>query len=118
MCKPDIGYEVMGGTFVSWRDVGGFPKAPCDDPDPGYKFSNLTPGTTYTMSVRAYRRVDDVKHYSTVSSMTTATLGVAPTPTPSPTPTVEPTPTPTENRARAKMYSAVSLTTPPRYTSA
>ena len=30
----------------------------------------------------------------------------------------EPTPTPTENRASAKMYSVVSLTTPPRYTSA
>src|SRR5699024_8369088 len=42
VCKPDIGYEVLGGAFTEWRDVGGFPNAPCDDPDIGYKFSGLS----------------------------------------------------------------------------
>ena len=53
VCKPDIGYEVLGGTFKDWRDVGGFPNAPCDDPDPGYKFSGLSVNTSYVLSIRA-----------------------------------------------------------------
>lgn len=44
MCQPDIGYEFKGGVFNDWHDAGGFPHAPCDDPDPGYKFSGLAPG--------------------------------------------------------------------------
>ena len=39
VCQPDYGYEVRAGQGADWRDVGGFPNAPCDDPDPGYKFS-------------------------------------------------------------------------------
>lgn len=75
VCKPYIGYEMAGGGFRGWRDVGGFPHAPCDDPDPGYKFSGLNAGTTYTLRIRAYRVVAGVKHYSLVSSVTASTLG-------------------------------------------
>jgi hypothetical protein len=90
VCKPDIGYEVQGGTFTEWRDVGGFPNAPCDDPDPGYKFSRLAPGTTYTFSIRAYRLTDGVKDYSSVSSMTATTAGESPPPPTEPPPTPPP----------------------------
>lgn len=82
VCKPDIGYEVMGGTFADWRDVGGFPNAPCDDPDPGYKFSGLAAGTTYTFSVRAYRLTNGVKEYSAPASMTATTASASATPAP------------------------------------
>ena len=85
VCKPDIGYEVLGGTFTDWRDVGGFPTAPCDDRDPGYKFSGLTVNTSYPLSIRAYRLTNGVKEYSTVSSVTFSTKGVSP-PTLSSTP--------------------------------
>ncbi|RYB90727.1 hypothetical protein EUA06_10590 [Nocardioides glacieisoli] len=78
VCKPDIGYEVLGGTFADWRDVGGFPNAPCDDPDPGYKFNGLAAGTVYTFSVRAYRITDGVKEYSGASQMTATTTGTSP----------------------------------------
>ena len=61
MCKPDIGYEVQGGSFPDWHDVGGFPNAPCEDPDVGYKFGGLEPGTVYTLAIRAYRVTDGVK---------------------------------------------------------
>lgn len=81
VCKPDIGYEVLGGAFADWRDVGGFPNAPCDDRDPGYKFSGLSAGTAYTLSVRAYRITDGVKEYSAASQMTATTTGSSP-PTP------------------------------------
>lgn len=74
VCKPDIGYEVLGGAFATWRDVGGFPNAPCDDPDIGYKFSSLEVNTSYTLSIRAYRITDGVKEYSTVSDLTASTL--------------------------------------------
>jgi len=86
VCKPDIGYEVRGGAFADWRDVGGFPNAPCDDPDPGYKFSGLTTATTYVLSIRAYRLVSGVKDsYSPESSITASTLAQTPSPTPSAT---------------------------------
>ena len=82
VCKPDIGYEVLGGAYLVWRDVGGFPNAPCDDRDPGYKFSGLSAGTTYTLSIRAYRLTAGVKEYSAASSMTaTTTAGTATPPT-------------------------------------
>ena len=94
VCKADVGYEVRGGTFADWHDVGGFPNGPCDNPDPGYKFSGLTPATTYVLSIRAYRLVAGVKDsYSTESSITASTL--APTPSPNPNPTESPTATPT-----------------------
>ena len=71
MCKADIGYEVRGGGFADWQDGGGFPNCPCDNPHPGYKFSGLTPATTYVLSIRAYRLVAGVKDsYSTESSIT------------------------------------------------
>jgi hypothetical protein len=98
VCKADIGYEVRGGVFADWHQVGGFPNAPCDDPDPGYKFTGLTPATTYVLSIRAYRLVAGVKDsYSTESSITASTLAEipSPTPTPTPTPTMSPTPSPT-----------------------
>jgi hypothetical protein len=82
VCKPDIGYEVLGGVFADWRDVGGFPNAPCDDPDPGYKFSGLTAGTTYTFQVRAYRITGGVKEYSAPASMTASTSAASTSPTP------------------------------------
>lgn len=53
VCQPDIGYEFRGGSYTEWYDHGGFPNAPCDDPDPGFKFSRLAPGTTYELSARA-----------------------------------------------------------------
>ena len=81
VCKPDIGYEVLGGAFADWRDVGGFPNAPCDDHDPGYKFSGLSAGTTYTLSIRAYRITGGVKEYSAASSMTATTAAGTTTPT-------------------------------------
>ena len=85
VCKPDVGYEVRGGTFADWHDVGGLPNGPCDNPDPGYKFSGLTPATTYVLSIRAYRLVAGVKDsYSTESSTTASTLAPTPTPTASP----------------------------------
>ena len=96
VCKPDIGYEVLGGAFVDWRDVGGFPNAPCDDPDPGYKFSGLTAGTTYTLSVRAYRITDGVKEYSAPASMTATTTASSTEPLPAgdvPAPTMAAGPT-------------------------
>lgn len=90
ICQADIGYEMKGGQFTDWHDVGWFPHAPCDDPDPGYKFKDLGPGTTYTFSVRAYRLVGGVKtDFSSESTITATTLGATPTPTPTPT---EPTP--------------------------
>ena len=73
VCKPDIGYEVLGGGFADWHDVGGFPNAPCDDPDLGYKFRGLTAATTYTLSIRAYRIVNGSKQFSTASSITAST---------------------------------------------
>jgi titin len=73
VCRPDYGYEVRAGLGAAWRDVGGFPNAPCDDPDPGYKFSGLTPATTYVLSVRAYHLVDGVKVYSAEASLTVST---------------------------------------------
>jgi hypothetical protein len=86
VCKPDIGYELRGGAFADWRDVGGFPNAPCDDPDLGYKFSGLTPATTDVLSIRAYRLVAGVKDsYSPESSITASTLAQTPSPTPSAT---------------------------------
>jgi hypothetical protein len=104
VCKPDIGYEVMGGTFADWQDVGGFATA-CDTAAPGYRFNGLTPNTTYTFSVRAYRLADGVKvAYSSVATLTATTLedttststvtASEPTPTPTPEPTPEPSPTP------------------------
>jgi len=102
-CKPDLGYEVLGGAFPDWHDLGGFAAA-CDDPDPGYKFTGLTPGTTYTLSIRAYRMGEDGTVWSTASSMTATTLGTSPAaateaeadlvPTPMPNP--EPVPAPSE----------------------
>lgn len=90
-CQPDIGYEITGGTFTEWTDLGGFPGAPCNNTSVGYKFSNLTPGTSYTLSVRAYRLVDGVKIvHSSESSITATTLGTAPEPTPTPTPSQPP----------------------------
>lgn len=87
ICQADIGYEMKGGQFTEWHDVGWFPHAPCDDPDPGYKFKNLDPGTTYTFRVRAYRLVDGVKtDFSSESAITVTTLGTTPTPTEPPTP--------------------------------
>lgn len=77
-CKPDLGYEVLGGAFPDWHDVGGFAAA-CEDPDPGYKFTGLTPGTTYTLSIRGYRLGEDGTVWSTASSMTATTLGTSPT---------------------------------------
>jgi hypothetical protein len=100
VCKPEIGYEVMGGAFTDWRDVGGFPNAPCDDPDPGFKFTGLAQGTAYTLSIRAYRLTDGVKEYSTASSMTATTTGEA-TPPPTGTGTVAP----------ASMYSTPTAVT-------
>ena len=86
VCKPDIGYEMLGGTFTDWRDVGRFPNAPCNDPDPGYKFSGLTPASSYTFSVRAYRLTDGVKEYSAGSSMTATTTPGSTPPTDPPSP--------------------------------
>ncbi|MCC2592243.1 hypothetical protein LKO27_02245 [Tessaracoccus sp. OS52] len=74
VCRPDIGYEFLGGAYTQWFDKGGFMSAPCDDPDPGFKYSGLTPNTAYLLSVRAYRIVDGVRYYSTVSSITLSTL--------------------------------------------
>lgn len=92
VCQDDIGYEVKGGPYAEWHDVGGFPHAPCDDPDPGYKFSGLEPSTTYRLSVRAYRIVDgDRTDFSPASSITATTLAAGPSPT-APGPVAPPTP--------------------------
>ncbi len=94
VCQPDIGYEFRGGVYSDWHDVGGFPNAPCNDPDPGYKFSHLTPGTTYTLSVRAYRIVDGVKvDFSAAASLSLTTLGGTTTPPPTTPPPTTPPPT-------------------------
>lgn len=75
VCRADIGYEFRGGAYLDWHDAGTFPDAPCEDPDPGYKFSDLAPGMTYELSIRAYRIVNGVKtDYSAVASMRTSTL--------------------------------------------
>ncbi|SDL73749.1 hypothetical protein SAMN04488242_2640 [Tessaracoccus oleiagri] len=129
VCQPDIGYEFKGGAYADWYDHGGFPNAPCDDPDPGFKFSGLAPGTTYTLSVRAYRIVDGAKtDFSPASSVTGTTLGdpapspspsptPSPSPSPSPTPTASPTPTPTpEPTTNPQGISALSLTGPTNLT--
>ena len=73
-CQPDIGYEFMGGALAGWNDHGGFGGTACDTPVPGFKFSGLLPGTTYVLSVRAYRVVDGVKSYSPVATLTATTL--------------------------------------------
>ena len=102
VCKPDIGYEVMGGPFADWQDIGGFASS-CDTAAPGYRFNGLAPDTSYTFSVRAYRLADGVKvAYSSVATLTATTLAdTTPTaarttaePSPTPTPAPEPTPTP------------------------
>lgn len=86
-CQTDIGYEFRGGIYIDWHDAGGFPNAPCSDPDPGYKFSGLIPDTSYQLSVRAYRLVDGVKtDYSSQTSITATTL---PSTTPTPAVAVE-----------------------------
>lgn len=69
ICQPDIFYEMRGGEFADWHLHGTFPTAPCDDPDPGFKFQNLQPDTAYTFEVRAYRLIGDEKYYSPVSSI-------------------------------------------------
>ncbi|HQZ84299.1 MAG TPA: hypothetical protein PLB21_01550, partial [Actinomycetota bacterium] len=75
VCMADIGYEFKGGIYATWHDAGGFPKAPCNDPDPGYKFSGLVPATTYVLSVRSYRIIDGVKtDFSNESSISATTL--------------------------------------------
>ena len=43
VCRPDYGYEVHAGLGSAWRDVGGFPNAPCDDPDPGLQVQRADP---------------------------------------------------------------------------
>ncbi|WP_281279918.1 hypothetical protein [Tessaracoccus rhinocerotis] len=101
VCQADIGYEFNRGA--GWVDAGGFSGSACTNPDPGYKFSGLSHGTTYDLQVRAYRLVDGVKaQFSSASSLTATALGEAgtdPTPSPTPRPTGEPTaspsPTPT-----------------------
>ena len=99
ICQLDYGYEVRAGLGAAWRDVGGFPNAPCDDPDPGYKFSGLTPSTTYVLSVRAYHIVGGVKDYSPEASLSASTLeGTTPPPTTTTTTTTTLPGTPTTTR--------------------
>jgi titin len=73
-CQPDYAYEVRAGG-AAWRDVGGF-SSECSNQSPGYKFSGLTPATTYVLSVRAYHLVDGVKVYSPAASLTTSTTTI------------------------------------------
>ena len=63
-----------------WVDIGGFANV-CADPDPGYSFRNLTPSTTYVLSIRAYHLVDGVKIYSPAVSITGTTLDPSAPPT-------------------------------------
>lgn len=74
ICQPDIFYEMRGGEYEDWYLHGTFPTAPCDDPDPGFKFSNLQPDTAYTFEVRAYRLVGASRYYSPVSTISGRTL--------------------------------------------
>ncbi|WP_185975597.1 hypothetical protein [Tessaracoccus rhinocerotis] len=73
-CQTDIGYEFNSGS--GWLEGGMFGGNACDNPDPGYKFKNLASGTTYRLSVRAYRLVDGAKvDFSQPSTLTGTTLG-------------------------------------------
>ena len=76
VCQSDYGYEVRAGLGAAWHDVGGFSNAPCSNPWPGYKFTGLTPWTTYVLSVRAYHLVDGAKVYSPEASLTTSTTTI------------------------------------------
>ena len=73
VCQPDYGYEVRAGQGGSWVDVGGFANV-CSSASFGYKFSGLSPSTTYVLSVRAYHLVNGTKVYSPEASLTTSTL--------------------------------------------
>ena len=75
VCQPDYGYEVRAGLGAAWHEVGGFSND-CSNPWPGYKFSGLTPWTTYVLSVRAYHLVDGAKVYSPEASLTTSTTTI------------------------------------------
>ncbi|GAB3819782.1 hypothetical protein GCM10028820_24310 [Tessaracoccus terricola] len=116
VCNPDFGYEFLGGAYLDWYDHGGFMTAPCDDPDPGFKFSGLQPGTEYVLSVRAYRIVDGVRHYSDANSLTISTLPAEvpqeAMPTPEPTPSAEPTLTPEPTTPSAEPTPEATPTLP------
>lgn len=118
MCQPDIGYEFLGGAYLTWYDHGGFPHAPCDDEDPGFKFKNLQPDTSYVLSVRAYKVIAGAKVYSDVTSLTLSTLpGTAPTPTPTPSASPTPTSTPTATETPGDGISVPQLKGPTNKTS-
>jgi hypothetical protein len=113
-CRLDIGYEFKGGGYAEWHDAGTFPHAPCDDPDPGYKFSGLTPATMYRLSIRAYRTVHGVKKdYSGASTITASTLAetapVTPESTRGTTESAIPTPTPSGSLAGIWILAACGL---------
>ena len=48
-------------------------RSDCSNASPGYKFTGLTPWSTYVLSVRAYYLADGAKVYSPVASLTTST---------------------------------------------
>ena len=67
--RSALGWVAPGMTSAASPNV-------CSNPSSGYKFSGLTPWTTYVLSVRAYHLVDGAKVYSPEASLTTSTTTI------------------------------------------
>ena len=78
--SPTTATRSAPGQGAGWQDVGGFTSV-CSNPSPGYKFSGLTPSTTYVLSFRATTFVAGVKYYSPEASLTASTTESAATTT-------------------------------------